>query len=490
MRDNNNFFDPDDQNFNQETVDNNPKEEISQNWKDEPEEEILENWGIEPEKEEIQENWSDDPETEDWGLETQIPMREGKQIVAEEEDKQESAEEEFYRLDEEERSEKRRGMNKKPVRSTLWGILRPFIAIAISIVIVGGGILFALQYVFKNYLSPVDVNNSETKEIVVKRGMSLSDISDMLYEQNIIRNKSVFKYYVDFSDMSAELQAGTYRLSQDMTMEDIINVMKKGDGSLDEVKVMLAEGLTAEDMEAALVKKKAMEKNSDYLEICKTGGDFKSYYFVKEVLENIEETGDKRKYVLEGYLFPDTYRVYANSTGEEVLKKQLSQFNTIFSADYLARADELGMSVDEVVTLASLIEREGKTQDFKKISAVFHNRLKENMRLESCATLQYITGIKKYVFSEKERNIDSPYNTYRNKGLPAGPISNPGKKAIDAALYPDEEFMKEGYLFFCLAEPDSGELLFAKTLKEHQKNVDKYQKSWIEYDNKKTQGAS
>jgi UPF0755 protein len=100
------------------------------------------------------------------------------------------------------------------------------------------------------------------------------------------------------------------------------------------------------------------------------------------------------------------------------------------------------------------------------------------MRLDSCATLRYVTGLKKFVYTAEEQAIDSPYNTYKVRGLPIGPIANPGQKAIEAALYPDEEFMNEGYLYFCNKDPESGDLAFAKDLKEHEANVAMYSPLW------------
>jgi len=390
----------------------------------------------------------------------------------------------FFTNQKEEKSEKRSSMERSPIKIILWGLFRPVIVILISIVIVAVGIDIGAKYLFNNYLSPVDMNDSANEEVVVENGMSLSDISELLYDKGIIRDKTVFKYYVDFSDMSSELQAGTYELSKDMTMDDIIDTLKKGNGNSEEIQVMFPEGSTVKTITQTLKDKKVLTDDANFLKQCQSGSGYSSYYFVKQVVDQLKESGQERKYLLEGYLFPDTYRIYADSSESEIIKKMLNRFNEIFSNDYLNRADEMDMTVDQVITLASLIEREGKTQDFKKISAVFHNRLDAGMRLDSCATLQYITGETKYVFSDEEKEIDSDYNTYKYKGLPAGPICNPGKKAIEAALYPDEEYVKDDYRYFCLAEPDSGELIFSRTLKEHNANVKKYQQSWIEYDEK------
>ena len=138
------------------------------------------------------------------------------------------------------------------------------------------------------------------------------------------------------------------------------------------------------------------------------------------------------------------------------------------------------MTLDEVITLASLIEKEAQLpDDFAKVSAVFHNRLKNNMPLQSCASLSYILKEKKYTFSELELSVDSEYNTYQNTGLPVGPICNPGKAAIEAALYPNESYLNDGYLYFCNGNLKvSNELVYAKTYEEHNKNVETYKQYW------------
>lgn len=145
------------------------------------------------------------------------------------------------------------------------------------------------------------------------------------------------------------------------------------------------------------------------------------------------------------------------------------------------------MTTDQVITLASMIEQEAKNDDFTKVSAVFHNRLKEGMRLESCATVQYIQGISNLVLTDEEMAVESPYNTYKYTGLPKGPICNPGLASIKAALYPDETLTAENYLFFCLTDPEVGSLAFSKTLEEHNALKAQWQPVWLEYDKKNAQ---
>ena len=164
----------------------------------------------------------------------------------------------------------------------------------------------------------------------------------------------------------------------------------------------------------------------------------------------------------EGYLFPDTYEFDASATGEDITKRMLLRFSEIWTDEYKNRAKELGMTMDEVVILASIIEREaGNEGEMGKVSSVFHNRLNIDMPLQSCATVQYILKERKSVLSVEDTKIDSPYNTYMYKGLPKGPIASPGKAAINAALYPETT----DYLYFKVTS--DGVTVFSKTLEEH-----------------------
>ena len=158
----------------------------------------------------------------------------------------------------------------------------------------------------------------------------------------------------------------------------------------------------------------------------------------------------------------------------------LTRFGQIMGDEYTARAAELNMSVDDVITLASLIEKEARHEnDFTRVSAVFHLRLDKGMKLQSDAPLKYIfhtSGV--LTFTAEQMADTSLYNTHVYEGLPLGPIANPGRKAIEAALYPDKEYMNEGYLYFCLMDSETGELIYAKTLEEHNANVAKYRPNW------------
>ena len=366
-----------------------------------------------------------------------------------------------------------------------WKRLRPAAAIGIAVVIVTVGIILGLNYAYARYFSPVDENNTEMMEIAIPPDSSLTEISEILEENGIIRSAKIFKYYVDFSDMSSKIMAGTVKLSPSMSVDDLLNVLKQPTDVTKTTTVMLPEGSTIEQMGDKLVSEGIWRNDTAFLAMAKDGAGLEDNPFISAVIEkeNAKPEDQRRKYVLEGYLFPETYNMFTNSSEKTVATRLLDQFSKVFTAEYQERAEELGMTVDEVVTLASIIEKEAKEADFKKVSAVFHNRLKADMALGSCATHQYFMPVKKLVYNSEELAVDSPYNTYINKGLPAGPICNPGKAAIEAALYPDEELVKDNYLYFCLGDPATGETLFQRTAEEHEAAKAKWSPVWEEYQN-------
>ena len=185
---------------------------------------------------------------------------------------------------------------------------------------------------------------------------------------------------------------------------------------------------------------------------------------------------------MEGYLCPNTYEIYTDTNSNEIVNKLLKQTETSFNNVFFDRADELNMNADEVLTLASLIEKESKLQDFNKVSAIFHNRLTKGILLQSDVTVQYIINERRMSLRNSDLAVDSLYNTYKYKGLPPGPICSPSKDAIYAALYPDEQFIDGVYLYFCSKDPNTGELQFSKTLKEHEQAVAIYAPLWKKFD--------
>ena len=319
-------------------------------------------------------------------------------------------------------------------------------------------------------------------------GSSLNRVARDLEEQGLLHNGTVFKYYADLMGFGQKIQAGEYVLRRSMSMTEIIDILAAGDGGSEVMKFTVVEGLSVESIAESLVKQGVFKTPERFLELCRTGNGIKDQYdFIRTVAE--QET-EGRKYLLEGYLYPDTYEIYVGSSEEVVIGKMLDRMKVIYGAGYTRRAEELGMSMDEVLTLASLIEKEGKSDSFARISSVFHNRLKKDMALGSDVTVQYALNIKRLVLSQSELDTESPYNTYLHKGLPIGSICNPGDAAIEAALYPDQEYLDEEYLYFTLTDPETGEIAFSKTLEEHEATAERYRSLWAAYDARHSAGGN
>ncbi len=365
----------------------------------------------------------------------------------------------------------------------IWRLVRPVAVLALSAVIVIFITKFTVNYVLSNYFEPVDVNDATPIEVVIPSSATASSIARILYnacgedEDGLIPSTAVFKVYVDFVGKANNMKAGTYILSKNMSLKQIVNIICEGNEARKTVTFTIPEGYTVTDIAQVLMDKGLISEQNEFLSACTSGSAYTNFAFIADV---VNQQNSSRAYALEGYLFPDTYEVYADASADTVLIKMLNRFNEIFTDEYVARMEELGMTMDQVVTLASLIEREAKAEgDFSKVSAVFYNRLKQGMRLQSCASLSYVLKVNKYTFTESELQTNSPYNTYLYAGLPVGAVSNPGKKAIEAALYPNQEYLGGGYLYFCNGNPAiSSELVFSVTYEEHQANVQKYQQYW------------
>ena len=325
--------------------------------------------------------------------------------------------------------------------SGLWHILRPIlVGLTVAVLLIGIG-MTVWNKLYGGFLAPVDQTDTEEYSFQISSGESLNRVATNLEEAGLIRSKSIFKYYCDFAGMSQKIQVGTYTLKKDMAMTEIADLLTTGDGNPIVRNITLIPGETIEDFANRLVRNGVLENTDKLLAACRDGRNYREYYYIDDVLKSGQP--EKRKYVLEGYLSPNTYEFYITATEDEIIRKLLSQTEAVFTVENQERADELGMTMDQVLTLASLIEKEAKENDFARVSAVFHNRLKEGMKLESDVTIHYITGIRKMSLSEKDLGVSSPYNTYQVKGLPLGPICNPSAAAIRAALYPDESMVNE-----------------------------------------------
>ena len=364
--------------------------------------------------------------------------------------------------------------------SGLWKVLRPvLVGMTVAVIVAGLG-MGLWNRLYEEYIGPMDAADETEVSFAIESGQSLTRVANNLEKAGLIHSRSVFKYYCDFAGMGQKLQIGQYSLNRAMSMTEIADRLTTGDGNPLVRNITLIPGESIEEFAAKLVRGGVLQSADTLLAKCRTGQDFRDYYYIADVLNG--GTASQRKYVLEGYLAADTYEVYVTATEDDILRKLLSQTEAMFPAELQERMEELGLNMDQTLTLASLIEKEAGQNDFAKVSAVFHNRLKAKMKLQSDVTIHYITGVRKMALEEQDLKANNPYNTYVVSGLPVGPICSPSAAAIQAALYPDATYVAENYLYFCAKNPESGELYFSRTLEEHEQAVAIYAPLWKKYD--------
>lgn len=295
----------------------------------------------------------------------------------------------------------------------------------------------------------IDISSDITIQIPEGAGSSL--VAQLLYDNDIIKYPEVFRLSSKLGGFDGEYKPGTVTVSPDMSYDDILNVLVVSERDLD--KVVIPEGYNIKQIAETL----------ENAQIC-TAADFRKALdptlYDYKFLKNLPERENK----LEGYLFPATYDFKKGTSAQEVVNAMLERFDEAFGDKYYTRAKEVNITVDEAITMASIVERETNAEGERaKVAGVFYNRLNSDMKLESCATVQYILGTNKPVLTVADTQTDSPYNTYLHKGLPIGPICSPGAECIKAALYPE----KTEALYFLLGT--DGKHIFSKTYEEHQK---------------------
>ena len=374
--------------------------------------------------------------------------------------------------------------------SWLWRLIRPLLIFCISAIITLGIFVNGWFAVYDHFLKPMDPDNEATVPFVIEKGNSVTRIAKNLVEQGLLRNQGIFKYMVMFRGVTSDIQYGTYQISPSMTVSEIIDIISSGTSSV-ERSITIIPGWTVEDIANYFVSIGALSDSTEFYRLCNSVDYFgaNSHQVAQAIASG---TTSRRKYLLEGYLAPDTYRVFANASEESLLRTLLGQTEIVMDSLYAsveASQDvEEGVFVstltqDETIILASMIEKEAaSTEDMAKVSAVFHNRLAAGMRLESDPTVKYITGSSNFILTNEELSQSSPYNTYIISGLPIGPICNPSPAALKAALHPNQSYIDEGYLYFCSTDPRSGELYFSRTLEEHNAAVATYRPLWEAYD--------
>ncbi len=294
------------------------------------------------------------------------------------------------------------------------------------------------------YEARISSHSSNTNDVsfMVTQGESTSQIATNLQKEKLISSTLAFKIYL-YLHHSSLIQAGNYSIEARTSTRNIIVQLTKGIVADREVNVLIREGLNVKEI-------------NDYL---KQSGFLHDDSFLTEAKH------------YEGYLFPDTYRMFKNFTAADLITKMRNNFEKKLSSELRTAMQQSGHKAEDIIIMASIVEKEARTEaDMKIVSGIFWDRIANGQPLESDVTLAYTQG-KKDQYSFLDTRIDSPYNTYLHRGLPRGPVSNPGLTAIMAAIYPT----KTDYNYF-LSRPDTGEMIYSKTLAEHNAAKQKYLK--------------
>ena len=355
---------------------------------------------------------------------------------------------------------------RKKETSIIKKIMKYFMIALLVIVLVGG--FFTWNYI-KGETQPVDTAQTELVSFEIEQGSSVKEVSKALEEEGIIRNSKLFNFYLKFKNVSG-FKSGLYHVSKSMTLDEIIAELSGQGKDKDQnaTKVLIREGEQLTEI-AKEVEKSTKYSAEDFM--AKVQDEDFLRYLVQKFPKLLTQSynGYQVKYVLEGYLFPATYDMNDSKTLQMLITEMVAKTDEVMSK-YYDKILASDYTLQEIMAMASLIEKEGtKLEDRKKISSVFHNRIKENMKLQTDVSVQYALGEHKEALSLEDLEVDSPYNLYQNYGVGPGPYNSPSEDAIVAALEPE----KTDYLYF-LADIHTKEIYYAKTYEEHLELKAKY----------------
>ena len=355
---------------------------------------------------------------------------------------------------------------RKKETSIIKKIMKYFMIALLVIVLVGG--FFTWNYI-KGETQPVDTAQTELVSFEIEQGASVKEVSKALEKEGIIRNSKLFNFYLKFKNVSG-FKSGLYHVSKSMTLDEIIAELSGQGKDKDQnaTKVLIREGEQLTDI-AKEVEKSTKYSAEDFM--AKVQDEDFLRYIVQKFPKLLTQSynGYQVKYVLEGYLFPATYDMNDSKTLQMLITEMVAKTDEVMSK-YYDKILASDYTLQEIMAMASLIEKEGtKLEDRKKISSVFHNRIKENMKLQTDVSVQYALGEHKEALSLEDLEVDSPYNLYQNYGVGPGPYNSPSEDSIVAALEPE----KTDYLYF-LADIHTKEIYYAKTYEEHLELKAKY----------------
>jgi len=318
----------------------------------------------------------------------------------------------------------------------------------------------ATVVIWYNYQISKSVSaNQEIISFEIEQGEGVNQISQRLYESELIHSQFYFEIHVWLNGLQRNFLAGVHELSPSMNIKEVTARLTQSGSS--ELAITIIEGWNNKEI-GSYLEQQGIFSQEDFFE--EVSHDLSSYCQQYDFLTDKPANVD-----LEGYLFPDTYRIFKNASAAEVVKKMLDNFDDKLNQDLRFKIQNQGKSVFEVITLASIIEKEVREpEDMKMAADVFYKRLKQDIPLQSDATVNYVTGKGLVQPTLEDIKIDHPYNTYVYPGLPPGPIANPGLNAIIAAIEPTAN----PYYYFLTTK--EGEVIYSKTFAEHSQNKAKY----------------
>jgi UPF0755 protein len=352
-------------------------------------------------------------------------------------------------------------MDQEMKKRSKWKVI--VLVLGIVMLLLAAGLGGSAYYVIRA-MQPLP--DEEPKQVAIPAGTGSSGIAALLEGEGIIRKDWAFMAYLKYKKEGTRFQAGVYELRPGMTMDDIIGKLNRGEVVKEEmIRFTIPEGYTVAQIADKLSGEGVVNLDA-FLKLA----DSEANWPFARTQEIPKEKGLRHR--LEGYLFPETYELKKGSTEENILARLLSEWNQKLQqlpADWGVQLEKKGLTFHQLLTVASLVEREVAVDEERALVAgVIYNRLKQRMPLQIDATVQYLFEKPKERLFEKDLQIESPYNTYLHPGLPPGPIASPGLASVKAALWPEEN----PYLFYVTKKDGSGRHLFAKTFEEHKRNIE------------------
>lgn len=347
---------------------------------------------------------------------------------------------------------------------------RQFPWVAIVMLVCVAVVVLAVVQFGRNWVLPANADDTQMVEVDIPNGMVVSQMGDELEKDGIIRSSRAFNLYVRLTGSAGNLQAGVHRLSPSMTMGEVVSAMQEGASESGLLKVTVNEGLTVDQI-ADIVAESTSYSADDFLALMADDA------FLSELVQQYPILTDSYnnpnvRYVLEGYLFPATYDFNEDDGLESLVTQMVDKTNEVLLT-YQSQIDASSYSLQDIMSLASIVEKEGQTtEDRKLIAGVFYNRLNSGMPIQSDITVLYALGTHKEMVTYEDLEVDSPYNLYKNTGLPPGPVNSPSEDAIAAVLEPTAS----DYLYF-YANIKTGEVFYTADYAQHQAWQQEYEET-------------